>query len=135
MRVIITGDRSWRCDDLAKRVVGRLVARYGKEGLEIVHGAAGGVDSAFDNAAIDARIGKDPHPADWRLGKRAGPKRNRDMVKKGADLCIAVHKFLMNSKGTKDCRRQAIEAGIPTWLIDSEDGEPKRLTREDPRLD
>jgi hypothetical protein len=57
------------------------------------------------------------------------------MVAKGAGLCIAVHRFLMNSKGTKDCVLQAIAAGIPTWLIDSEDGEPVRLRADDPRLE
>jgi hypothetical protein len=56
------------------------------------------------------------------------------MVSKGADLCIAVYRFLMNSKGTKNCCLQAIAAGIPTWLIDSDDGEPVRLTANHPRL-
>jgi hypothetical protein len=57
------------------------------------------------------------------------------MVAKGADLCIAVHEFLMNSKGTRDCCNRAIAAGIPVWLIASDDGEPKRLAAEDPRLE
>jgi hypothetical protein len=56
------------------------------------------------------------------------------MVKKGADLCIAVHRFLAKSKSTKHCVREAIAAGIPTWLIDSEEGEPVRLKADDPRL-
>jgi hypothetical protein len=136
MRVIITGDRSWHCPELAKRVVGRLVARYGKKDLVIVHSAeSGGVGSAFDGAAIDARVTKDPHPADTWLGEWAVLKRNRYMIAKGADLCVAVHKSLAKSKSTKHCVRQTIAAGIPTWLIDSEDGEPRRLTADDPRLD
>jgi hypothetical protein len=56
------------------------------------------------------------------------------MVGKGAELCIAVHKFIPGSKGTKDCARQAVEARIPTWLIDSDEGEPRRLHADDPRL-
>ena len=40
MSVIITGDRCWLCDELAKRIVGRLVARYSKENLVIFHGTA-----------------------------------------------------------------------------------------------
>jgi hypothetical protein len=134
-RVIITGDRAWQCDELATRVVARLIERYGRERLVLVHGAATGVDSAIDRAGILARVEREPHPADWkRQGNRAGPIRNGEMVSKGADLCIAVHRFLMNSKGTKDCCRQAIAAGVPTWLIDSDDGEPRRLTADDPRL-
>jgi hypothetical protein len=57
------------------------------------------------------------------------------MVAAGADLCIAVHRFIFNSKGTRDCARQAIEAGIPTYLIDSEKAVPKRLRKDDPRLE
>jgi hypothetical protein len=57
------------------------------------------------------------------------------MVDAGAGVCIAVHRFLMNSKGTKDCARQAIEAGIPTYLIDSDEAKPKRLLADDPRLE
>jgi hypothetical protein len=136
MRVIITGDRGWDCLKLAERVVGRLVARYGRENLVIVHGAAKEVDSTFHWAACLARTGREPQPAEWaRLGRRAGPIRNAEMVAKGAGLCIAVHRFLMNSRGTRDCCLQALAAGIPTWFIDSEDGEPKRLTRKDPRLE
>jgi hypothetical protein len=32
-------------------------------------------------------------------------------------------------------RQSGPAAGIPTWLIDSEDAEPKRLTAEDRRLE
>jgi hypothetical protein len=135
MRVIITGDRGWDCDELALRVLRRLVARYRSKNLTIIHGAASGVDMAFHWAACMARTGREPHPADWTwLGRRAGPIRNAAMVSKGAGLCIAVHRFLMNSKGTKDCVRQALAAGIPTWLIDSDDGEPTQLHPDAPRL-
>jgi hypothetical protein len=37
---IITGDRDWDCPVLATLVVDRLVARYGRDNLVIVHGAA-----------------------------------------------------------------------------------------------
>ena len=133
---MITGDRTWHCDALATQVVGRLVARYGRDELVLVHGAATGVDSAFDRAAIAARVAREPHPAEWdRLGRRAGPVRNAAMIATGAGFCLAVHRFLMNSKGTRDCCLQALAAGIPTWLIDSDDGEPKRLAADDPRLE
>jgi hypothetical protein len=136
MRVIITGDRAWHCDELATRVVARLVSRYGRDGLVLVHGGAAGVDSSFHRACVFANVAREVYQADWQTqGKRAGPIRNGVMVAKGADLCIAVHRFLMNSRGTRDCCNQAIAAGIPTRLIDSDDGEPKRLTAEDPRLD
>jgi hypothetical protein len=71
---------------------------------------------------------------EWeRLGKKARPIRNGEMVRAGAGLCLAVHRFTFNSKGTKDYARLAVEAGIPTYLIDSEEAVPKRLRADDPR--
>jgi hypothetical protein len=57
------------------------------------------------------------------------------MVAAGGELCIAVHRFILISKGTKDCAKQAIQAGIPTYLIDSDEAKPKRLLAGDPRLE
>ena len=135
MRIAITGDRFWNCPELAASIIRRLVKRYGPD-IVIVHGDATGVDESFAVAAKGLGVVVEAHPADWdRLGKRAGPIRNGEMIRAGVDLCIAVHRFVMNSKGTKDCARQAIEAGIPTYLIDSERAVPKRLLADDPRLE
>jgi hypothetical protein len=49
MRIVITGERSWRCDELATAVVRRLVKRYGAN-LTIVHGGQSGVDESFNTA-------------------------------------------------------------------------------------
>jgi hypothetical protein len=38
------------------------------------------------------------------------------------------------SKGTKDCVRQSLAAGIAVWLIDSEEVIPTRLLTNDERL-
>jgi hypothetical protein len=56
------------------------------------------------------------------------------MVAAGAEMCVAFNRFLAASSGTKDCVRRAIEAGIPTYLIDSEAVEPRRLRDGDGRL-
>ena len=127
MRIIITGDRNWYSTELARRVLGRLVARYGRE-ITIVHGAAPGVDQSFANVCEAIGLAHEPHPADWdRLGRKAGPVRNAEMIETGAGLCLAFHRNLERSKGTRDCVRRAIAAGIPAWLVDSENGEPKRI--------
>ena len=134
MRVIVIGDRAWDCRELAAEVVRRLVAKYG-QGLVIVHGAAGGVDAAFATAAEAQGVAVEPHRAEWvRLGKRAGPSRNQRMVDAGADFCLAFHRFIANSEGTRDCARRAIAAGIPTYLVDGDEGRPTRLLGDDPRL-
>lgn len=128
VRVLVTGSRYWACRDLARAVVARLVNRYG-DALTVVHGAAPGVDSAFAGACEELGVDQEPHPADWQgKGNGAGPIRNQRMVDAGAVLCIAVHRDLAGSKGTKDCCRRALAAGIPTYLVDGEKVEPRRLT-------
>jgi hypothetical protein len=127
IRVLVSGDRNWRCGALARRVVARLADRFGAD-LVVVSGTAEGVDTAFA-AACDVRgVAHEPHAVHWHeKGKRAGPVRNQEMVDAGADFCIAVHRSLAWSRGTKDCAKRALDAGIPVWLIDSEDGEPRRI--------
>lgn len=135
MRILVTGDRSWSCHRLAAEVIRRLVDRHGP-GITIVHGGATGVDESFSAACNVLGIESESHPADWDgLGKRAGPIRNRRMIDATAGLCIAFHRSLANSKGTKDCARRAIEAGIPTYLINSDAAVPERLRAGDPRLE
>jgi hypothetical protein len=56
------------------------------------------------------------------------------MVDAGAGMCLAFHRYLANSKGTRDCARRAIAAGIPTYLIDSDRARPRRLRAGDARL-
>jgi hypothetical protein len=143
VRIIVTGDRNWYCPDLAERIVNRLVARYGPD-VVCVHGGATGVDRSFAEACETVGVQQEAHPARWeerdapgavirydRRGRpynaNAGPQRNGEMVKAGARLCIAVHRDINASKGTKDCARQCIAAGIPVWLIDGEDAEPVRV--------
>jgi ABC-type sugar transport system substrate-binding protein len=128
VRVIISGDRNWTCSDLARRVVARLVARHGE--VDIVQGAADGVDRAFVEAAYDAGCGVCSYPADWQKhGKKGGPIRNAAMVDAGADFVIAVHRSLAWSRGTGDLVRRALAAGIPVYLIDGEDAEPRRIRK------
>jgi YspA, cpYpsA-related SLOG family len=134
MRILITGDRHWRCDDLAEQIVNRLLVRYGPD-LTIIHGGAAGVDNAFDVACRELGIVAEAHLADWRgLGNTAGPQRNREIVQAGADLCIALHRSLETSKGTKDCVRQALAAGVPVYLIEDEQAIPRRVQAEDKRI-
>jgi YspA, cpYpsA-related SLOG family len=134
MRILIAGDRHWNCTDLAERVVNRLIARYGYD-FVVIHGGACGVDEAFAEACRHLAIKAEPHVADWRgLGNIAGPARKREMVQSGADVCIALHRTLAQSKATKDCVRQALAAGIPVYLIDGEQAKPRRVRVGDERL-
>jgi hypothetical protein len=53
------------------------------------------------------------------------------MVKLGADLCIVLHRNLAASSNTKNCAPQAIAAGVPTYLIESDEGVPVKLEADD----
>ena len=46
---------------------------------------------------------------------------------------MIVHRSLLDA-GTKDMARQAIAAGVPTYLIDSEQGVRRRTRAGNPRL-
>jgi hypothetical protein len=137
MRILICGEHDWRCSDLAERVIRRLIARYGTQ-LVIVHGFNSGADTAFEVAAQAARLTTELHAitgVDRNYFKeRAGPLRDARMVKLGADLCIVVHRNLAASSDTKNCAAQSIVAGIPTYLIDADEGVPIKLEADDPRL-
>ena len=150
MRVIVTGDRNWHARKLARQVVNRLLLQYGP-GLVIVHGGGDGIDRAFAEACFELRVKQAVHFVQWddlrapgavighsRNGRpyntNAEPVRNAEMVAAGAEMCFAFHRFLAGCSGTKDRVRRALEAGIPTYLIDSENAEPKRLRADDGRL-
>jgi hypothetical protein len=146
----VTGDRNWYAPDFAEEVLNRLIIRYGP-GLVIVHGGATGIDRSFAEACGEVGVEQEAHPARWeeldhpdaviRYDRRnrpynanAGPIRNAEMVAAGAEMCLAFHRAIFASKGTKDCARRAIAAGIPTYLINSEAAEPSRLRDGDARL-
>lgn len=134
MRVLITGDRNWHDPGLAERIVSRLIAKHGPL-LTIVHGDASGIDRSFAEAAEACGIKQEAHPAEWdKYGRGAGPRRNAEMIALGAELCIAVHRDIARSLGTRDCARKAVVAGIPTCLVDSDSGEPSWLRKGDKRL-
>jgi hypothetical protein len=117
-RVLVTGDRHWDCAEIADRIVRSLRGRHGAR-LVIVHGAAAGVDAAFQAACERLGVTHEPHPADWSAyGRGAGPRRNQAMVRAGARFAIAVHRELAASRGTRDCVKRCRAAQIPVYLVD-----------------
>ena len=51
-----------------------------------------------------------------------------------AAVHIAFHRAISASKGTKNYVRRAFAAGIPTYLVNSDAAEPRRLLAGDARL-
>jgi YspA, cpYpsA-related SLOG family len=123
MRVIIAGERQWNSHQMAENVIRRLTARYGS--VTIVYGGECGIDHSFSLACWELGVEMDCVLLDYA---RAGDRRfqNREMVRRGAGLCLIFHRSELD-EASKDLAGQATAAGMPVWLIDNEEGKPRRV--------
>jgi hypothetical protein len=127
-RVLITGNRNWKCVDLAKKIITRLLTKY--KCVTILAGGCRGVDKSFEEACQAMNVPIEIFPADWdKFGKGAGPKRNLAMIHANPLFVIAFHKDIKNSRGTANCIIQALVHKLPVYLIDNEEGDAKVMTR------
>lgn len=137
-RILVTGSRTWPSPEVVDyQLAGavRAAAQLWDPPFVIVHGhAPKGADKYADEwvtrtaALIDGKpaVVAERVPADWDgLGKRAGVVRNREMVRRGASVCLA---FLApceggkptcppgphDSHGASHCAELAESAGIYT---------------------
>lgn len=123
MRILITGSRHTTSGDV--RLVWQsldtcLPLAAPNDPLIVVHGECpyGGVDLAADQWALrhPGLARPERHPADWTgLGKAAGMARNSHMVSLGAAICFGFPGT--GSRGTWDCLKKAVDAGIPTRVF------------------
>ena len=118
LRVLVTGSRNWLDPLAVSRALDEAWALSGGF-MILVHGdCPTGADAQAESWAVWMRsrgysVKSEKYPADWkRFKKRAGFIRNAEMVKLGADLCLA---FIYNgSNGASHTRDLAKKAGIPT---------------------
>jgi SLOG family YspA-like protein len=120
-RVLVTGSRDWGDRAAIDDALTALAAAntFHNRITVIVHGACPtGADAIADDwarwhSARSELIQVERHPADWRAhGQAAGPRRNAEMVRLGADLCLA---FIRNGPpGATHTAGLAEAAGIPT---------------------
>lgn len=84
--------------------------------LIIVHGECplGGVDLYADWWAVENGATPERHPAQRRGNRLLGRERNSRMVAASAQLCLGFP--APHSRGTWDCLRKAVDAGIPTTV-------------------
>jgi len=90
--------------------------------MQLVHGECPrGADKqadswVWDMLKLDFHIDVEPHPADWaKWGRGAGYRRSAEMVKRGADVCLA---FIKNhSPGSTYTAELAQKAGIHTLIF------------------
>lgn len=139
MIVLVTGDRDW-IDYAFVYDVMRELQRMFRDKLEVAQGLARGADTLTAVACVNLGIkllGPDevevPDPtkprvttiklrgwgAKWEAeGRAAGPIRNATMIKESkAQLVLAFHDRIDQSKGTRDMLNQAGKKRVPAVLL------------------
>lgn len=82
-----------------------------------MQGACRGADLQVRKVAVEMGFQVEDYPADWSVGKWAGPARNQEMVDKLPTLVLAFHDNILQSRGTLDCVRRALRKGLRVFLI------------------
>ncbi len=139
-RLLITGSRDWADLPLLRRELDAAMREAGEDRVVIVHGKCDprdpqtrepfpwaeaerlsladqrcllGADWYADRIAGTRGIWVERHPADWAAhGKGAGMRRNAEMVKLGASLCLVFRQKGAANRGTDHCAELARKAGI-----------------------
>lgn len=111
-RLLVTGSRDWDDWESMENHLRSARQELGTDKIILVHGGARGADFIANKIWLAWGLPVESHRADWaKFGAYAGPKRNKEMVALGADLCLAFP--IGRSKGTRGCVREAEGAGIP----------------------
>ena len=117
-RILITGSRNWENYGLVQYVLTDLYAKNPSAVL-VSGNCPSGADAMCERMWCSLGGKVERHPADWSLGRKAGPLRNQQMVDLGADLCVAFRRG--DSRGTTHCANAATLAGIPTeWYCEDD---------------
>lgn len=116
LRILITGSRNYPSKLAITRTLTSVAEAHPDHAITLVSGAARGADTYAEEVGETLGFTIERHPADWDThGKKAGIIRNLEMVKAGADLCIAYP--FGSSRGTAHCATQAVAHGIPTHVV------------------
>lgn len=129
MRILITGSRSWVNPFVIGAAIEETMSElYNKAGRAnavttdpvLIFGDAKGADRWAKLWCKAFGHEYEEYNAEWdRYGKGAGPKRNKVMVDKGADIVLAFP--IGASPGTRDCMEKAAAAGIPVVVYEGEE--------------
>lgn len=107
--VLVCGSRTWKDGER----IGTALEKLAKE-TGVIHGAAKGADSLAGLVARLQHRSVQEFPAAWdKLGKEAGPARNRQMLDEGEPF--AVWAFIddpVKSAGTANMVLQALLEGL-----------------------
>ena len=135
-RVLVTGSRDWDKPDVVEGALDLALQAMHNVNLErlgesthddparmftftLVHGACptGADKQADDWAAKHPEVRVERHPAQWnQFGASAGPRRNAEMVSRGAVVVLAFPRGA--SRGTRGTIKMAREAGLLVYETD-----------------
>jgi hypothetical protein len=130
VHIIVTGSRTLTKDRDWSTIFSRLDTIHRVLIItSITQGACPtGADAIAKSWAELNHVQTHDYPADWSQGKKAGPVRNRQMVRDTIrkfkdDIVIVVaftDKELKNSRGTKNCVSCALDAGLAVkhYIVD-----------------
>ena len=114
-RLLITGSRHWESPEIVFEALSEIVKNPADWILVSGH-CPTGADAFAENFAKSVKMEIEPHPADWKkYGRFADPRRNREMVDAGADLCCAF--LTPDSIGGAKTASWAKQAGIETHIF------------------
>jgi hypothetical protein len=112
MRILVTGSRDWEDVITILNALANEV-RFDETNVLIHGGCPTGADAIASRIWKNLLLEEEVYVADWKkYGRAAGPKRNKQMVEAGADVCLAF--IRNNSRGATGCAKIAEIAGIPT---------------------
>lgn len=111
-RILVTGSRQWTDTHAIYAALVEVDPLPWRTPL-VIHGACPtGADAIADQLAREYLYWDvEKYPADWSIGKAAGPQRNQRMVDAGADVCLAF--ISPPSRGTLDTVARCDVARIP----------------------
>jgi predicted RecB family endonuclease len=117
VRLLVCGDRNWTDRNAIYYCLKALMLLY--KPVVVIEGECRGADLMARSVAEQLGLEVVPFPADWKkLGRAAGPVRNRQMLEIGKpDLVLAFHADLEHSRGTRNMIEQARKKRIQFRVI------------------
>jgi hypothetical protein len=122
MRVIIANERFWTCE-VAESVVNRLLARNcpGRIIVWRIHRHRSirrhGLPRTRRHGGIC--LADFSHRGDYRF-------QNGELLRRGAQVGLIFHRSALD-EASQDLADQAAAVGVPVWLVDNEEGWPRRI--------
>ena len=115
MKILVCGGRDFSDRDLMYSVLDKVLRKFGRDNLCILHGAAKGADLMAEEWCKSRQVKYIGDPAWWDdQGKAAGMIRNRRMAHdEQPDQCIAFPGGVGTAGMVSIMRR----AGIEPWII------------------